>query len=205
MSVATEPPVAMGFFDGQNLFQQAKRLFGHREPDFDPVCLHREVCQLAGFAPGPVRFYTGMPSERHQPRWYRFWTNRIRAMEAEGIVVTTRPLRYRERFVYDENGEIEALTRPEEKGIDIRIALDMVRLARREEMEAAIIYSQDQDLNEVVPEIESTAEIQGREIALASAFPSSPHSTFDRGIDRTQWIRIDKKLYDRCRDDREYF
>lgn len=205
MSVAEEPPVAVGFVDGQNLFQQAKRLFGHREPDFDPVCLHREVCRLAGFAPGPVRFYTGMPSEKHQPRWHNFWTSRIRIMEAQGVVVTTRPLRYRERFAYDANGDIEALTRPEEKGIDIRIALDMVRLARREGMEAAIIYSQDQDLNEVVPEIDSIGEIQGREILLASAFPSSPRATFDRGIDRTQWIKIDKELYDRCREDREYF
>lgn len=200
-----DAPVAIAFIDGQNLFQQVKRLFGYREPNFDPLLLHREMCSLAGFTPGPIRFYTGMPSQKQQPRWHTFWSNRLRAMEEAGVTVTTRPLRYRDHLAYDENGQIEMHTRPEEKGIDIRIALDAVRMARRMELDAAIIYSQDQDLNELVPEIEAIAANQQREIPLASAFPTSARSTFDRGVDRTQWIRFEKCLYDRCLDRGDYF
>lgn len=205
MTTDAAGPVAIGFIDGQNLFKQAKRLFGHGEPNFDPVALHREVSQLAGFAPGPVRVYTGVPSANRQPRWHRFWNNKIQAMKRAGVTVTTRPLRYRKRHLFDEDGEVEVITQAEEKGIDIRIALDLVRMARRDELDAAIIYSQDQDLNEVVPEIEAISRLKGREIPLASAFPFAPHSHFDRGIDRTQWFRIERETYSACIDPTDYF
>lgn len=204
MKVAPAQPLAVAFIDGQNLFQQARRLFGRKQPDFDPVALHREVSELAGFAPGEVRFYTGLPAANRQPHWHRFWRNKVLAMKRAGVAVTTRPLRYRQRRLYDEDGELEVITQAEEKGIDIRIALDLVRMARRGELDAAIIYSQDQDLNEVVSEIEAIGLNQGRDIPLVSAFPSSPDSDFDRGIDRTQWLRIDWATYARCIDETDY-
>ncbi|EDL49449.1 NYN domain-containing protein [Erythrobacter sp. SD-21] len=205
MTTKVGSPVATGFIDGQNLFKQAKRLFGHREPNFDPVALHREVSRMAGFAPGPVRVYTGIPAANRQPRWHLFWNNKIQAMKRAGVTVTTRPLRYRKRQLFDEDGEVETITQAEEKGIDIRIALDLVRMARREELDAAIIYSQDQDLNEVVSEIEAISQLQGREIPLASAFPWASQTHFDRGIARTQWLRIDQETYGSCVDPADYF
>ena len=205
MSEEENAPVAVGFIDGQNLFMQAKRLFGYHTPNFDPRGLHREVCAAGGFEPGEVRFYTGMPSAKRQPRWHAFWSNKTKAMERDGITVTTRPLRYRKRRVFDEDGDVEFLVQAEEKGIDIRIALDLVRMARRDQLTSAIIYSQDQDLNEVVAEIEAIGEFKGIEIKLASAFATSPASDFDRGIDRTQWLRFDKDMYDRCVDESDYF
>ncbi|MFW2446598.1 MAG: NYN domain-containing protein [Qipengyuania pacifica] len=205
MSDKEDNPVAVGFIDGQNLFMQAKRLFGYHTPNFDPLALHREMCEVADFLPGSVRFYTGMPSARRQPRWHAFWCNKTQAMERIGVDVTTRPLRYRKRRIFDEDGDVEFMVQAEEKGIDIRIALDLVRMARRDELTAAIIYSQDQDLNEVVSEIEAIGALKGIEIKLACAFPTSPQSDFDRGVMNTQWLRFDKQLYDRCIDDRDYF
>lgn len=205
MSEGEDAPVAVGFIDGQNLFMQAKRLFGYRTPNYDPLALHREVCEIAGFRPGAVRFYTGLPSPRRQPRWHAFWCNKTQAMERDGIEVTTRPLRYRKRRVFDEDGDCEVVVQAEEKGIDIRIALDLVRMARRDELAAAIIYSQDQDLNEVVSEIAAIGESKGVEIKLASAFPTAPDSDFDRGIMNTRWLRFDKQTYDRCIDREDYF
>lgn len=86
-----------------------------------------------------------------------------------------------------------------------RIALDLVRMALRDELTAAIIYSQDQDLNEVVSEIAAIGELKGVEIKLASAFPTAPDSDFDRGIMNTQWLRFDKQVYDRCIDEADHF
>ena len=205
MSPDADKPAAVGFIDGQNLFMQAKRLFGYRTPNFDPLALHSEMCAVAGMRTGPVRFYTGIPSPKHQPRWHAFWSNKTQAMEDDGITVTTRPLRYRKRRIFDEDGDVEFMVQAEEKGIDIRIALDLVRMARRDELTAAIIYSQDQDLNEVVSEIEAIGELKGIEIKLASAFATGPKSDFDRGINRTEWLRFDQSIYDRCIDQRNYF
>lgn len=38
----------MAFFDGQNLYQHAKDAFGHHHPNFDPVKLHKAVCDARG-------------------------------------------------------------------------------------------------------------------------------------------------------------
>jgi hypothetical protein len=45
---------------------------------------------------------------------------------------------------------------------------------------------------------------QNRWIKVASAFPSSPTSINRRGIERTDWIRIDRATYDACLDRRDY-
>ena len=126
-------------------------------------------------------------------------------MVRDGIAVTTRSLGYRKRRMFDEDGDVEFMVQAKEKGIDIRIALNLERVARRDELTAAIIYSQDQDLNEVVSEIEAIGELKGIEIKLASAFATGPASDFDRGIDRTQWLRFDKQVYDCCHNKTDYF
>ncbi|MFL6197436.1 MAG: hypothetical protein ACJ75H_24835, partial [Thermoanaerobaculia bacterium] len=45
---------------------------------------------------------------------------------------------------------------------------------------------------------------QERWIKFASAFPFSPVYLNRRGIDKTDWIRIEKALYDRCLDPNDY-
>lgn len=45
-------------------------------------------------------------------------------MRAEGVVVTARPLRRRRRRARLDDGEMVQFTVLEEKGIDVRIALD---------------------------------------------------------------------------------
>jgi hypothetical protein len=48
------------------------------------------------------------------------------------------------------------------------------------------------------------AEGQGRWLKIACAFPSGPTSLNRRGINGTDWIRIDRALYDSCLDTRDY-
>src|SRR5439155_21614536 len=68
----------------------------------------------------------------------------------------------------------------------------------------ALIFSQDQDLSEVADEIRLIADIQKRWIKVASAFPVSPVPHNKRGINGTDWIRIDRATYDACIDTRDY-
>jgi hypothetical protein len=92
----------------------------------------------------------------------------------------------------------------DEKGIDVRIALDVLGMAFRREYDVAIIFSQDQDLSEVAVELRTIAKEQGRWIKIASAFPASPTSRNKRGIERTDWIKIDRELYEQCVDNYDY-
>lgn len=86
----------------------------------------------------------------------------------------------------------------------MRIALDVVRMAHRDEYYVALIFSQDQDLSEVAEETRVIAREQNRWIKIACAFPSSPTSSNRRGIDKTDWIRIDRARYAACLDRRDY-
>jgi len=77
-------------------------------------------------------------------------------------------------------------------------------MAHRSEYDVAVILSQDQDLSEVAEEIRAIAREQNRWIKIACAFPSSPTSRNRRGIDKTDWIKIDRGMYDACLDQRDY-
>ena len=194
----------MAFFDGQNLFRHAKDAFGHHHPNFDPIKLHKMVCASKGWTPNLVRFYTGIPKKEKSPMWADYWSNRILAMNRAGINVTTRTLRYRIEATFNENGDKKEISVPQEKGIDVRLALDVVSCAIKGQYDIAVIYSQDQDLNEVVSDVKDAATAVNREIAVACAFPYGPNSTSKRGIDRTEWIRIEQAEYDQCLDPRDY-
>ncbi len=125
-------------------------------------------------------------------------------MGTQGIVTFSRPLRYRNQTIALPDGTTTTTLVGQEKGIDVRLALDVVRTARRKEYDVALIFSQDQDLSEVADEVRSISVDQNRWIKVACAFPSSPTSRNKRGINGTGWIRIDKRTYDACVDPRDY-
>ena len=92
----------------------------------------------------------------------------------------------------------------EEKGVDVRIALDVISLAHRREYDVALIFSQDQDLSEVAEEVRVIANEQSRWIKVASVYPTSPAATNRRGINKTDWVPIDRATYDACIDPYDY-
>jgi hypothetical protein len=92
----------------------------------------------------------------------------------------------------------------QEKGIDVRLALDVVRMARENQYDVGLIFSQDQDLSEVADEVRSISVSQDRWIKLACAFPVSPTYTNTRGIHGTEWIKIDRSMYNNCLDPNDY-
>jgi uncharacterized LabA/DUF88 family protein len=204
MTGVSEKKYAMAFFDGQNLFRHAKEAFGHHHPNYDPVKLHAAVCAKHGWTPNLVRFYTGVPSPLESPMWAAYWSNRVLALKRAGVCVTTRRIRYHKDKIREHDGSERIVTTAQEKGIDVRIALDLISTARKREFQVAVIYSQDQDLGEIVQEVKAIAIEQGRQITLACAFPSGARASSKRGIDKTDWIRIDEAFYNSCLDSHDY-
>lgn len=84
------------------------------------------------------------------------------------------------------------------------MALDVVAHAVTGAFDVAVIVSQDQDFTEVASEVRTIARTQKRWIKIASAYPVGPGTRARRGIDRTDWIAIDRQMYDRCIDGRDY-
>lgn len=75
-------------------------------------------------------FYTGVPTAARDPDWRAYWNNRLLAMRRTGIMVVSRDLKYHAIEVLGPDGAIDTVEVPREKGIDIRLALDIVRMVR---------------------------------------------------------------------------
>lgn len=202
----TEPSSkrTIAFFDGQNLYRCAKTAFGHTYPNYDPLLLAQRVCESKGWRLKRVHFYTGVPDRTDNPAWSHFWSAKLAVMGTRGIKTFSRSLRYRNESLILPDGTERTVLVGQEKGIDIRIALDVVRMARSRDYDVALIFSQDQDLSEVADEVKQISIEQDRWIKVASAFPFSPTTTNRRGINGTDWIKIDRTMYDSCLDGNDY-
>jgi uncharacterized LabA/DUF88 family protein len=184
---------AMFFIDGQNLYYAAKA-FGYDHPNYDPLKLADAICRNMGWQRQGVRFYTGIHAAQVSPFWHGFWTNKLRAMGRAGVKVISRQLHYVTKTVVV-GGQSRTVRVAIEKNIDVRLALDCLRLANRRAFEVAVIFSQDHDLRELVPDLRQMG------IEIYSAFPAASQA---RGIPGMKPIRIDKPLYDSCLDPADY-
>jgi uncharacterized LabA/DUF88 family protein len=201
-----EPAVkrTIAFVDGQNLFHQARNAFGYTYPNYDVQKLADAVCAPRGWLLEGVQFYTGVPSAADNAFWHGFWSNKLAMMGRRRVVVYSRPLVYRTKTIDVPGFGPHSFLSGEEKGIDVRLALDTLDAAHRNEFDVALIFSQDQDLSELASLIRLVAGFQNRWIKIASAFPVSPGAATRRGINRTDWCQIDKATYDACIDPRDY-
>ena len=202
----TEPAIkrAVAFVDGQNLFYAAKNAFGYTFPNYDVSALAATICAKQNWNLTQVRFYTGIPDATDDSFWYHFWTAKLGQMGRQGVKVFSRPLRYRNQTVTLPTGSTHSFLVGQEKGVDVRLALDIVSCAYHKNYDVALIFSQDQDLSEVSDELRQIGKEQIRWIKIACAFPASTASKNKRGINGTDWIQIDRALYDSCLDARDY-
>ena len=99
MILAPEVPIAIAFFDGQNLFHAAREAFGYTYPNYDPKALAVAICKAKGWALGQVIFYTGVPESTDNAHWHDFWQKKLATMGRQGIQLFTRSLRYRNKVL----------------------------------------------------------------------------------------------------------
>ena len=148
--MASEPAVkrAVAFVDGQNLFYAAKIAFGYSFPNYDIRPLVAAICQNQGWQLTGVRFYTGIPDASDNAFWNHFWTAKLAQMGRDNITIFSRPLRYRNQTIRLPDGKTHTFLVGSEKGTDVRLAIDIIRLAHRGAFDVALVLSQDQDLSE---------------------------------------------------------
>lgn len=193
---APAEPHAIAFVDGQNLYHCAKEAFGYEHPNYDVRKLAESVSASQGWKLTQVRFYSGVPPKERNPWWHDYWAKKKTRMVRSRVEVFTRPLRYSSELL-DDGSTIYV---PREKGIDVRIAIDVMTFAFRKAYDVALVFSQDQDLSEVAKEMREVARKQGRWIKMASAYPVGPGTTNARGINESDWIVIKRETYDACLD-----
>ena len=186
------------FIDGQNLYHLARIAWGSSSspayswPSYDVLKLSRALVNKSeGRILSEVRFYTGVPTSKggvRQEFWRVFWSNKIRHLERQGIYV------YRGRI--NSGGQ--------EKGVDVSLAIDLIRATYESRYEAAIVVSQDSDFAPAVSLAKQISRGQGRTLVFESWVPVGPRSRSHIGVPGTDWRVIDKETYDACRETRDF-
>ena len=157
---------AVAFVDGQNLFRCAKTAFHYHFPNYDVNALASTLCAKKGWQLKQVRFYTGIPHKAEDLPKNLFWNAQLNAMKLSGIKTFSRLLHYRnQEFGCPENG-IQTVRVGVEKGIDVRIAIDVIRMAHHQDYDVALILSQDQSFSEVAKEVRVISKEQDQWIKI---------------------------------------
>ena len=143
MAVEPDSKRAVVYVDGQNLYHAAKDAFGYTYPNYDVMALAKEVCKKKEWLLSQVRFYTGVPAVEDNAAWSYFWVAKMATMGRQGTVVYSRPLRYRHKRMTLPDGTQHTFLAGEEKGIDVRIAIDVIRMAHHREYDVAVLFGQD--------------------------------------------------------------
>jgi hypothetical protein len=106
--------------------------------------------------------------------WHSFWTSKLRYLKSRGVKI------YKGRINYGQ-----------EKGVDVSLAIDLVRLTYEKQYEVAIIVSQDWDFGPAIRLAKDISKNQGRHLVFESCFPFGTGSKSKRGIPGTIWVPID--------------
>jgi uncharacterized LabA/DUF88 family protein len=148
------------FIDHQNVYHCAREAFGLHDRSgrcgqVDPLKLAElvvarrpEESRLAG-----VRVYRGRPHPQRQPQAYGANMRQSDAHEDRGhglVKVITRPLRYPAGWPKDA---------AQEKGVDVALAVDFVRMAVQGDYDIGVLMSTDTDL---IPALEAVIALRGR-------------------------------------------
>ena len=199
--MADEPAVkrAIAFFDCQNLYRHARDATGYHHPNHDPKKQFDAICADRRRVNHGVRFYTGTPAHAHSPMWHGYRAIRLLLMRRAGIIVESRPMRFRAHDIGPADGTVETRHGPQEKGTDLRSEPDVVRLTRVHQLDVAVIFGQD-----VVSEVREIARDTSRRIRVVPAFPTGPAATPRRKVNGPEWYPMDQTLYDACLDLQDY-
>jgi hypothetical protein len=152
------------FVDYQNVHWWALRRFYPLGADpatghIDPLRMgqlivgkRRRPSELAG-----VRVYRGRPAPVHQPRAAAANDRQAATWERSAVIdVVRRPLRYPPDWPD---------TPATEKGIDVALAIDFVRLAHTGAYDVGVLFSADTDL---LPALETVYELQLAHVEIAT-------------------------------------
>jgi len=195
------------FIDGQNFYHSVRERLSFRHPNFDVekianLCVLKipHVSQIKQVRLGYVRFYTGIHESSRNSKLHNFWTKKLAVIGSRpNTKVFSRALRYTNSKI-SVDGNRTSVFVAREKGIDVRIAIDMLNGALYDQYDIAVLVSLDNDFIEVFKEIDERVQVNtGRSILLACAYPVVTGK--EHGISANcRWLKITKEEYSSCID-----
>lgn len=144
------------FIDYQNVYKGAREAFDWtNQPgsfgQIDPLLLGQHlISQYPDRVLTQVRVYRGRPSQKRDPRGYAANQRQLAVWnQTTDVKPVLRDLRY-------PPGWPNCPEKPQEKGVDVALAVDFVRLAIHDRYDIGVVFSADTDLR---PALESVLEL----------------------------------------------
>lgn len=168
------------FLDWQNVYRGAREAFcGYSAPHWEgqvhPVALGQLIAADSPYDRQlhQVRVYRGQPDATRDPRGYAANARQVAAWRQSPIVdVTMRTLRY----PYGWPNSHQAGEKPQEKGIDVALAIDFVSMAVAGDFDVGVLMSTDTDLKPALEAVARLTPTQGVRAEVASWSSAVGHS-----------------------------
>ena len=199
------------FIDYQNTYMAARDAFADTTDRYDytfgqvdPVALGERILAKRPSERNSelvaVRIYRGMPDSSKDSKGYGACRAQVNRWRTLGAVPVTRPLRYPRGYPRDsEPGE-----KPQEKGIDVELAVDFVTMAVDGRYDVGVLMSLDTDLK---PALEFVARRSpgGARVELAAWSSPDRHSRRLAISGMKLWCHwLDRSDFDACADPTDY-
>jgi hypothetical protein len=152
-----------------------------------------------------VRIYRGLPSSSRDGKGYGAARRQISAWERDPrVTVVSRPIRYPEGWP---NSQAEGES-PQEKGIDVALALDFAIMGHENKYDVGLMFSADTDLKPALEYIADKRRAWGHPIPEVAAWSSAQNHSRRlalTGTDRKLYCHwVDEATYERLRDNTNY-
>jgi uncharacterized LabA/DUF88 family protein len=192
------------FIDLQNTYRGARDAFfthpaSYIDGQFDPIAIGNLICDRApaGFnrVLHEVRVYTGRPDSSKNPKGYAAHMRQCAAWEAQGVKVVARALRYPPDYPD---------RKPEEKGIDVQLAVEFIAGAIEGAYDVGIIFSTDTDLRPALEYVAGKFPISPRAEVAAWRSPTSNRALTLSGSRRLWCHYLGLADYQAVQDIRDY-
>ncbi len=161
--------------DGANIYRAFREAFG--SPKYSPLKLARELA--AGRELVRAGFYIGSVTQEMGAKLYADQQRFLNHLKQQaGLTLWTRRMEWSGGRWY-------------EKGVDVKIATDMVAMAGAAEYDVAVLVSADGDLAPAVIEVRKTGRV------VENAMPRNRRS-WHLIQESSKFVAIEEALYKRC-------
>jgi uncharacterized LabA/DUF88 family protein len=166
------PDRVVVFLDWQNVYRGAREAYcalqsPHWEGQVDPVTLGRHLADDSPYDRRlkQVRIYRGQPDASKDRKGYAACSRQVGIWRQSPLVhVTTRTLRYPQGWP----NPLQPGDRPQEKGIDVALAIDYVVMAVQDEYDVGILMSTDTDLKPALEAVAALKPTHGKRAEVAA-------------------------------------
>ncbi|WP_432867097.1 NYN domain-containing protein [Microbispora rosea] len=198
------------FIDYQNVYKGARSCFysqlhpPHTAGQVSPLALGQHLVRSSPYDRelAQVRVYRGRPDSTKDPKGYGACTRQVAAWERSDRVVTAlRTLRY----PYGWPERCAPGEKPQEKGIDVALAVDFVRLAIEKEYDVGILMSTDTDLKPALEVVASLRSSGGPRVEVAAWSGDNMHNRRLSISGTNLWCHwLNAESYDQVKDPTNY-